>query len=78
VGKGYFFATGKKINDFKSCLPILPVYLPFKFHNGQFPLKIPDPIGQTKLKQKKKKLPPKKKILNGRVAILLKNRFWLI
>jgi hypothetical protein len=21
VGKGYFFATGKKFNDFKSCLP---------------------------------------------------------
>jgi hypothetical protein len=57
VGKGYFFATGKTFNDFKTCLPILPAYLPLKFPNGQFPLKIPGPISQTKLKQKKKKLP---------------------
>jgi hypothetical protein len=61
VGKGYFFATAKKFNDFKSCLPILPAYLPLKFPNGQFPLKIPGPISQTKLKQKKKLIDPKKK-----------------
>jgi hypothetical protein len=76
MGQGCFFATGKKFNDFKSCLPILPVYLPLKFPYGQFPLKIPGSISQAKLKQKKKKLPPKKN-LNGGVAILLKNRFWL-
>jgi hypothetical protein len=28
--------------------------------NGQFPLKIPGPISQAKLKPKKKNLPPKK------------------
>jgi hypothetical protein len=51
-----------------------------KFPNGQFPLKIPSPISQAKLKpQKKKKICPlKKNILIGGVAILLKNRFWLI
>jgi hypothetical protein len=47
-----------------------------KFPYGQFPLKIPGSISQAKRKQKKKKLPPKKN-LNGGVAILLKNRFWL-
>jgi hypothetical protein len=57
LGKGYFFATGKTFNDFKSCLPILPAYLPLKFPYGQFPLKIPGPISQAKLKQKEKKYP---------------------
>jgi hypothetical protein len=51
--------------DFKSCLPILSAYLPLKFPNGQFPLKIPGPISQTKLKQKKKKLPLIFFFLNG-------------
>ena len=55
VEQGYFFATGKKFNDFKSCLPNLPAYLPLKFPYGQFPLKIPGPISQAKLKQKKEK-----------------------
>jgi hypothetical protein len=54
-----------------------------KFPNGQFPLKIPGPISQAKLKpKKKKKLPPKKKKkkskLKGGFVILLKNHFWLI
>jgi hypothetical protein len=48
-----------------------------KFPYGQFPLKIPGPISQAKLKPKKKNLPPEKN-LNGGVAILFKNRFWLI
>jgi hypothetical protein len=52
VGKGYFFDTGKKFKDFQFCLPILPAYLPLKFPNGQFPLKIPGPISQAKLKPK--------------------------
>ena len=61
-GKGVFLWTGKKFKDFQLCLPILPAYLPLKFPNGQFPLKIPGPISQAKLKpKKKKKLPPKKK-----------------
>ena len=74
--------NGQKIKDFQSCLPILPAYLPLKFPNGQFPLKIPGPISQAKPKPiKKKKFVPfrKEKKLNGGVAILLKkNRFWLI
>ena len=81
-GKGVlFFITGKKKSkDFQSCLPILPAYLPLKFPNGQFPLKIQGPISQAKLKPKKKKilLPKKNKEFNGGVAILLKNRLWLI
>jgi hypothetical protein len=78
VGKGYFFYHGKKKSkDFQSCLPILPAYLPLKFPNGQFPLKIPGPISQAKLKPMKKNCPLKKNS-NGGVAILLKNRFWLI
>jgi hypothetical protein len=48
-----------------------------KFPNGQFPLKIPGPISQAKLKPMKKNCPLKKNS-NGGVAILLKNRFWLI
>jgi hypothetical protein len=61
-GKGVFLWTGKQFKDFQLCLPILPAYLPLKFPNGQFPLKIPGPISQAKLKpKKKKKLPPKKK-----------------
>jgi hypothetical protein len=58
VGKGYFFITRKKkkkkFKDFQSCLPILPAYLPLKFANGQFPLKIPGPISSTTLEQNKK------------------------
>jgi hypothetical protein len=65
VGQGYFFATGKKIKDFQSCLPILPAYFPLKFPYGQFPLKIPGPISQAKLKPKKKKKIPLKKYLNN-------------
>jgi hypothetical protein len=54
-GKGYFFTTGEKFL-------ILPAYLPLTFPNGQFPLKIPGPISQAKLKPKKKnKLPLQKK-----------------
>jgi hypothetical protein len=51
-----------------------------KFPNGQFPLKIPGPSYQPgKTETNEKKLPPKKNSkLNGGVAILLKNRFWLI
>jgi hypothetical protein len=37
----------RKFKDFQSCLPILPAYLPLKFPNGQFPLKIPGPISQA-------------------------------
>jgi hypothetical protein len=64
VGKGYFFERANKFKDFQFCLPILPAYLPLKFPSGQFPLKIPGPISQAKLKPKKKKWPPKKKIPN--------------
>ena len=46
--------NGQKIKDFQFCLPILPMYLPLKFPNGQFPLKIPGPISQATLEQKKK------------------------
>jgi hypothetical protein len=46
--------NGQKIKDFQSCLPILPAYLPLKFPNGQFPLKIPGPISQAKPKPIKK------------------------
>jgi hypothetical protein len=56
-------------------LLILPAYLPLKLPNGQFPLKIPGPISQAKLKPKKKQIALYKKNLNGGVAILLKNRF---
>jgi hypothetical protein len=67
-GKGYFFTTGEKFKDFQFCLLILPAYLPLKF-----PLKIPGPISQAKLKPKKKQIAPfKKKNFNGGVAILLK------
>jgi hypothetical protein len=51
-----FFTTGEKFKDFQFCLPILPAYLPLKFPNGQFPLKIPGHISQAKLKPKKKKI----------------------
>jgi hypothetical protein len=62
VGKGYFFERANKFKDVQFCLPILPAYFPLKFPNGQFPLKIPGPISQAKLKPKKKnKLPPTKK-----------------
>jgi hypothetical protein len=56
VGKGYCLITGKtkKSTDFQSCLPILPVLLPLKFPNGQFPLKIPGPISSTTLEKTKK------------------------
>jgi hypothetical protein len=54
-GKGVLLWTGKKSKDFQSCLPILPAYLPLKFPNGQFPLKIPGPISQAKPKPMKKK-----------------------
>jgi hypothetical protein len=54
-GKGYCLITGeKKSKDFQSCLPILPAYLPLKFPNGQFPLKIPGPISSTALEKKQK------------------------
>jgi hypothetical protein len=46
-----------------------------KLPNGQFPLKIPGPISQAKLKPKKKQIALYKKNLNGGVAILLKNRY---
>jgi hypothetical protein len=52
--KGALSQSREKIKDFQFCLPILPAYLPLKFPNGQLPLKIPGPISQTKLKQKKK------------------------
>jgi hypothetical protein len=62
VGKGYFFSTGgKKFKDFQSCPPIPPVYLPLKFPNGQFPLKIPGPISQAKPKPIKKNCPLQKR-----------------
>ena len=55
MGKGYCLITGKeKSKDFQSCLPILPAYLPLKFPNGQFPLKIPGPISSTTLEKNKK------------------------
>jgi hypothetical protein len=60
VGKGYFFERANKFKDFQFCLPILPAYLPLKFPKGQFPLKIPGPISQAKLKPKKKNCPLKK------------------
>jgi hypothetical protein len=53
--------NGQKFKDFQSCLPILPAYLPLKFPNGQFPLKIPGPISQAKLKPMGKKYCPLKK-----------------
>ena len=54
-----------KFKDFQSCLPTLPAYFPLKFPYGQFPLKIPGPISQTKF-------PPKFFFfLNGGVAIKL-------
>jgi hypothetical protein len=59
VGKGYFFTTEEKFKDFQFL--ILPAYLPLKFPNGQFPLKIPGPISQAKLKPKKKQIAPYKK-----------------
>jgi hypothetical protein len=59
--RGTFFTTGKRFKDFQFCLPILPAYLPLKFPYGQFPLKIPGPISQAKLKPKKKNCPLKKK-----------------
>ena len=73
--------NGQKIKDFQSCLPILPAYLPLKFPNGQFPLKIPGPISQAKPKPIKKKLIVpfrKEKKLNGGVAILLKKKSLLV
>jgi hypothetical protein len=56
--RGTFFYHGEKKNskDFQSCLPILPAYLPLKFPNGQFPLKIPGPISSTTLEQTKTKI----------------------
>ena len=58
----------KKLKDFQFCLPILPAYLPLKPPNGQFPLKIPGPISQTTLEQKKKNKKKKiKKIARGGV-----------
>jgi hypothetical protein len=60
-GKGVLFLSREKFKDFQFCLPILPAYLPLKFPNGQFPLKIPGPISQAKLKPKKKNCPLKKK-----------------
>jgi hypothetical protein len=74
--RGTFFTTEEKFKDFQFCLPILPAYLPLKFPNGQFPLKIPGPISQVKPKPMKKNCPPKKKSkLNGgvvtRVIILI-------
>jgi hypothetical protein len=45
---------------FCSSLPILPAYLPLKFPNGQFPLKIPGPISQAKPKPIKKIVPFRK------------------
>jgi hypothetical protein len=55
-GKGILSYHGKKKSkDFQSCLPILPAYLPLKFPNGQFPMKIPGPISSTTLKKNKKK-----------------------
>jgi hypothetical protein len=56
--------TGKKLKDFQFCLPILPAYLPLKLPNGQFPLKIPGPISQTKPKPIKKNLSPSEKKKN--------------
>jgi hypothetical protein len=79
VGKGYFFTTGEKFKDFQFCLPILPAFLPLKFPNGQFPLKIPGPISQAKLKPKKKQITPFKKKFKWRSCdFTQKNRFWLI
>ena len=54
-GKGVLSQSREKIKDFQFCLPILPAYLPMKFSNGQFPLKIPGPISQATLEQNKKK-----------------------
>ena len=61
-GKGVLFLSREKKNskDFQSCLPILPAYLPLKFPNGQFPLKIPGPISQAKLNPMKINCPLKK------------------
>jgi hypothetical protein len=59
--KNFFFTTGEKFKDFQFCLLILPAYLPLKFPNGQFPLKIPGTISQAKLKPKKKQIAPFKK-----------------
>jgi hypothetical protein len=59
-GKGVLFLSREKFKDFQFCLPILPAYLPLKFPNGQFPLKIPGPISQAKLKPMKKNCPLKK------------------
>jgi hypothetical protein len=52
--KGALSQSREKIKDFQFCLPILPMYLPLKFPNGQFPLKIPGPISQATLEQNKK------------------------
>jgi hypothetical protein len=61
LGKGYFFATGKIFNDFKSCLPILPAYLPLKFPYGQFPPENTRSYQPGKTETKGKKIPPLKK-----------------
>ena len=50
---GTFSITGGKNKDFQFCLPILPAYLPLKFPNGHFPLKMSGPIGQAILEQNK-------------------------
>ena len=63
-GKGVLLWTGTKFKDFQSCLPILPAYLPLKFPNGQFPLKIPGPISQAKPKPIKKNCPLQKRKKN--------------
>ena len=62
--KGALSQSREKIKDFQFCLPILPMYLPLKFPNGQFPLKIPGPISQATLEQNKKKI---KKFTRGGV-----------
>jgi hypothetical protein len=54
-GKGVLSQSWEKIKDFQFCLPILPAYLPLKFPNRQFPLKIPGPISQATLEEKNKK-----------------------
>jgi hypothetical protein len=41
------------------------VYLPLKFPNGQFPLKIPGPISQATLEQNKQKKKQKKLLVVG-------------
>jgi hypothetical protein len=65
-----------KISNFV-CQSYLRIF-PWNFLTDHFPWKYQVLSARQNWNQRKKNLPPKKNILIGGVAILLKNRFWLI